>query len=123
MSISKDCRDNLIYFSKIMEKGGKEVDLTNLKINKIVDKFEADYDVCGIPLITYIIIFNIFKFLCFLMICFQFITNNGSVAYFRTNKKAPNYRIIAIDLENPAEDKWKVIVPVRFHHHEINNSI
>lgn len=43
--ISKDCRDNLLYFAKIKESADKEVDLSNLKIHKIVEKFEADYEV------------------------------------------------------------------------------
>lgn len=56
MSISKDCRDNLLYVAKIMENSDKEVDLSNLKIDKIVDKFEADYDVSdGIRYCTFII--------------------------------------------------------------------
>lgn len=64
MSISKDCRDNLIYYAKIMEKSGKEVDLSNLQIHKVVEKFEADYDVgYHLHLRIYIIIFTMFNYL------------------------------------------------------------
>lgn len=47
--ISKDCRDNLLYFAKIKESADKEVDLSNLKFHKIVENFEAEYDVSGRP--------------------------------------------------------------------------
>ncbi|KAL5292418.1 PREP.2 family protein [Megaselia abdita] len=54
-----------------------------LNVKKVVEKFEADY---------------------------EFIANNGSKFYFRTNKNAPNYRIVEIDFENPAEENWKTVL-------------
>lgn len=36
---------------------------------------------------------------------FQYITNIGSKAIFRTNRNAPNYRLISIDLKEPGEKK------------------
>ena len=39
----KDCRDNLVYLTKL-ERGKKIVG--KLTLTKIVDKLEADYEVC-----------------------------------------------------------------------------
>lgn len=44
----------------------------------------------------------------------QYITNTGSKIVLRTDKGAPNYRLICIDLENPAEENWKTLIAVRF---------
>ncbi|XP_011309908.1 prolyl endopeptidase [Fopius arisanus] len=77
----KDCRDNLVYFTAL--EPGKKID-GKLQLTKIVEKFEADY---------------------------EYITNDGSRAIFRTNKNAPNYRLISIDLEDYAESKWTVLLP------------
>src|SRR5207248_6738727 len=35
----------------------------------------------------------------------------GHLAYVRTNWNAPNSKIIAVDLENPAREKWRDIIP------------
>lgn len=35
----------------------------------------------------------------------------GHIAYVRTNWTAPNSKIIAVDLDNPARDKWHDIIP------------
>lgn len=42
----------------------------------------------------------------------QFITNQDKKFTFVTNKNAPRYRIIEIDLNDYAEDKWVTIIPV-----------
>ncbi|KAK3879670.1 hypothetical protein Pcinc_015778 [Petrolisthes cinctipes] len=42
---------------------------------------------------------------------YEYITNDGSVCVFRTNKGAPNYRLVKIDLADPAPEKWKTLVP------------
>ncbi|KAF7989729.1 hypothetical protein HCN44_008403 [Aphidius gifuensis] len=55
-----------------------------LPLKKIVDKFEADY---------------------------EFITTEGTSAIFRTNKNAPNYQLISIDLNDYASDKWTTLLP------------
>ncbi|MBX6312938.1 MAG: S9 family peptidase [Isosphaeraceae bacterium] len=54
------------------------------KIVELIDNFEAGYD---------------------------FIDNDGSILYFKTNKDAPRGRVIAIDLRQPAEENWKEIIP------------
>ncbi|XP_048489246.1 prolyl endopeptidase [Plutella xylostella] len=76
----KDCRDNLLYFADL----GKSPDISGkLPLTQIVFKFEADY---------------------------EYITNEGSVCIFRTNKDAPNYRLIKIDLDNPAQENWETLI-------------
>lgn len=47
----------------------------------------------------------------------QYITNNGSKFIFRTNKDAPNYRLVIIDFDNPLESNWTVLVPE--HHKDV----
>lgn len=37
----------------------------------------------------------------------------GGTAYIHTNWKAPNNRILAVDLDSPARENWKEIVPER----------
>lgn len=54
-----------------------------LEFTKVFDRFEADFD---------------------------YITNEGSVFSFRTNKGAPNYHVVNIDFDNYAEDKWSVLI-------------
>lgn len=81
ISVSEKCRECAFYYAKLEE---------NLPIQKrfnvypIIEEFKYDYD---------------------------FITNNDNFAYFKTNNKAPNNRIIRLDLNNPAESSWVDIVP------------
>uniref|UniRef100_A0A1L8DTF2 Prolyl endopeptidase n=1 Tax=Nyssomyia neivai TaxID=330878 RepID=A0A1L8DTF2_9DIPT len=78
--VVKDCRDNLVYFVDLEKTG----EITGkLELKQIIHKFEADYD---------------------------YVANVGSKIVFRTNKNAPNYRLISIDLENPSEEQWEVLV-------------
>ncbi|KAG5674537.1 hypothetical protein PVAND_004499 [Polypedilum vanderplanki] len=75
------CNDHLIYFADLR----KTPEITGkLEFTKVVTEFKNDYD---------------------------YITNNESIFYFRTNKGAPNYHIIAIDFENYEESNWKTLVP------------
>uniref|UniRef100_W8C4H6 Prolyl endopeptidase n=1 Tax=Ceratitis capitata TaxID=7213 RepID=W8C4H6_CERCA len=81
LPIVKGCRDNLLYYIDLNEC---EKIKSGLNVIKVIDKFENDY---------------------------EYITNIGPKMYFRTNKNAPNYRIIIIDLENPHEEHWETIIP------------
>ena len=71
----QECRDNLVYFTKC--KGSEEI--TGLfDLTQVVYKFEHD---------------------------FEYIANNGSKFVFRTNRDAPNYRLVTIDLDyTPTDD-------------------
>jgi prolyl oligopeptidase len=42
---------------------------------------------------------------------YEFLGNDGSLFYFRTNLGAPRYRVIGIDVENPARTEWKEVLP------------
>jgi len=46
---------------------------------------------------------------------YSFIGNQGSEFYFVSNDGAPNYRIVAIDLEQPAAEHWREVVPETAH--------
>ncbi|XP_077296032.1 prolyl endopeptidase isoform X1 [Arctopsyche grandis] len=83
---AKDCRFNLLFFADLSLT---PVISGKLKLTQVVFKFEGD---------------------------FEYITNEGSNCVFRTNKDAPNYRLINIDLSKPEEENWTVLVP----EHELN---
>jgi prolyl oligopeptidase len=42
---------------------------------------------------------------------YTFIDNDGPLFYFRTDLKAPNGRVIAIDVRKPDKEHWKEIIP------------
>lgn len=42
---------------------------------------------------------------------YEYITNLGTKFLFRTNKDAPNYKIILIDFNDPSESAWTNLVP------------
>jgi prolyl oligopeptidase len=44
---------------------------------------------------------------------YDFIDNIGTTFYFRTNLDAPRGRVIAIDVERPAREHWREIIPER----------
>ncbi|CAG7708907.1 unnamed protein product, partial [Allacma fusca] len=78
----QDCRDNLVYFASLVEPLKEGIN-SKLELTPIITNFEADYD---------------------------YVTNDGSVFHFRTNKNAPNYRIVSIDFNNPDINDWVTLV-------------
>ncbi|XP_031624415.1 prolyl endopeptidase-like isoform X2 [Contarinia nasturtii] len=72
--------DNLVFFADLEQNGP-----INGKISliPIITKFEAD---------------------------FIYVTNTGSKMVFHTNKNAPNFRLITIDLNNYAEENWSTLI-------------
>ena len=42
---------------------------------------------------------------------YQFIGNDGTVFYFKTDNGAAKRRIVAVDIDRPAREQWKEIVP------------
>jgi len=61
----------------------KDLGKPDAKVEPLIDNFDAAYD---------------------------FIDNVGSTFYFTTDRKAPRQRIVAIDVNKPAESNWKEIV-------------
>lgn len=77
----KGCKNNLIYFARV----DPDQKITNkLELHAVVTEFEADY---------------------------EYVTNNDSKFIFRTNKDAPNYRLIVIDFNDPDPSKWTELIP------------
>lgn len=75
-----ECRDNMVYFSKL----NPDEEITGkLKLTEIIGSLEADYD---------------------------YVANVGTRAIFRTNKNAPNYKLISIDLEKFEKDNWSELI-------------
>jgi len=58
----------------------------HFNFSKIVDNFEAEYD---------------------------YVTSKGRVLYLKTNNKADRYKLISVNLDNPAVENWEDIVPER----------
>jgi prolyl oligopeptidase len=42
---------------------------------------------------------------------YDLVDNNGTTFYIQTNLDAPNYRLIAIDVANPAPENWRSVIP------------
>ena len=42
---------------------------------------------------------------------YGYVDNDGSLFYFLTNLDAPNWRLVAIDIENPGRTAWRNIIP------------
>ncbi|XP_065334712.1 prolyl endopeptidase-like [Cloeon dipterum] len=78
---AKECKDNLVFFAEIGSLPDGPQGL--LPLTQIVHKLDSDYG---------------------------YVTNVGSKFIFRTNKDAPNYRLVTIDLEHPSKDQWRTLV-------------
>ncbi|XP_057365002.1 prolyl endopeptidase-like [Daphnia carinata] len=82
VTTGRDCQYNNIYFCDLTALPDKTIN-GKLELVTVVDKMEADY---------------------------EYVTNTDSVVVFRTNKDAPNYRLIQIDFNQPARDQWKTLL-------------
>lgn len=80
LTTSKSCRDNLLYFADLEAAGEIR---GRLDITQIVFELVADY---------------------------EYVTNTGPLVVFRTNKDAPNYRLIVIDFNQPAPERWQTLI-------------
>ncbi|KAF7267109.1 hypothetical protein GWI33_019606 [Rhynchophorus ferrugineus] len=94
----KGCKNYLLYFAKI---DPNQKITKKLELTPVVTKFEADY---------------------------EYITNIDNKFLFRTNKNAPNYRIIVIDFNKTAESEWTTLIEenpkdVLDDAHVINNTM
>ncbi|CAG8692137.1 10693_t:CDS:10, partial [Ambispora leptoticha] len=75
MIVSRSCEHvNKIWIADLEKSEGKVKD--KLEFEKVVDKFEAEYD---------------------------YLTNNGTVFYFKTNLNSPRCKVVKYDLANPDE--------------------
>lgn len=83
VTVSESCKDNQLHFSNLGALGGDGIS-GRISIQPIVTEFEAEY---------------------------EYITNEGSICTFRTDKDAPNYRLINIDLKNPDPENWSTLIP------------
>ncbi|KAM9315946.1 prolyl endopeptidase [Gastrophryne carolinensis] len=83
LSISEGCDPvNRLWYCDLQKQPGGITGI--LPWVKLIDNFDAEYD---------------------------YITNEGTVFTFKTNRNAPNYKLITIDFSNPAESSWKELVP------------
>lgn len=80
LTTSKNCRDNLVYFADLEAAGEIR---GRLEITQIVFELVNDY---------------------------EYVTNTGPLVVFRTNREAPNYRLIVIDFNNPAPERWQTLI-------------
>ena len=72
---------NRVYFIDLGDPRNPRV---NEPVVRLVDSFEASY---------------------------SFIDNAGPAFYFRTDRHAPNGRVVAISIDHSKEDEWRTIVP------------
>lgn len=72
---------NLLYFKDLGDPMEPKVDA---EFQPIVDKFDGEYKIAG---------------------------SIGNHLYIITDLDAPRYRIVEVDLANPARDNWKEIIP------------
>eukprot|EP00455_Lapot_gusevi_P030934 TRINITY_DN3335_c0_g4_i1.p1 TRINITY_DN3335_c0_g4~~TRINITY_DN3335_c0_g4_i1.p1 ORF type:complete len:745 (+),score=189.14 TRINITY_DN3335_c0_g4_i1:73-2307(+) len=85
ITVSCGCEpvNKLYYFDLVQYQWGTNSERPP-QLVKLIDNFDASY---------------------------SYITNTGSVFYFRTNLNSARKRIIAIDFENPDPSNWREILP------------
>ncbi|MFL5639702.1 MAG: hypothetical protein ACJ78M_10015, partial [Gemmatimonadaceae bacterium] len=72
---------NRLYFIDLDNAGKPEIDNP---VVRMIDKLDAEY---------------------------SFVGNRGTQFYVRTDRNAPKGRIVAINIENPREERWNTIIP------------
>uniref|UniRef100_A0A0F7ZB81 Prolyl endopeptidase n=1 Tax=Crotalus adamanteus TaxID=8729 RepID=A0A0F7ZB81_CROAD len=83
LSIREGCDPvNRLWYCKLLKESSNITGL--LQWVKLIDNFDAEY---------------------------EYVTNEGTIFTFKTNRHAPNYRLINIDFTEPEESKWKVLIP------------
>src|SRR5437868_1314180 len=70
-----------VYFIDLDNPGKPQIDNP---VVKLIDKLDADY---------------------------SFIGNRGTMFYVRSDRNAPKGRIVAINIDNPREERWNTIIP------------
>eukprot|EP01128_Nolandella_sp_AFSM9_P006698 TRINITY_DN3508_c0_g1_i1.p1 TRINITY_DN3508_c0_g1~~TRINITY_DN3508_c0_g1_i1.p1 ORF type:complete len:758 (-),score=207.38 TRINITY_DN3508_c0_g1_i1:98-2245(-) len=73
---------NLLYTYSLKDFDPKKGDPL-VKVNKLVTEWEAEY---------------------------SYVTNVGTLFYFKTNLNAPRYKLITIDIANPEKENWKDVL-------------
>jgi len=82
--ITKDCNpEHLFYYFKLDNFAPKKGDAMISPV-KLIDTYEASY---------------------------EYVTNEGTLFYFKSNLNAPSYKLITIDLSNPDKSNYKDIIP------------
>lgn len=95
----------LVYYVDLEENGEINQLLT---LTPIITEFKYMFDVSVIIISKHFWRFNNEKF----ELIFQYLTNIGSKIFFISNWNAPNFQIISIDLDDPAEENWTTLIEV-----------
>ncbi len=70
-----------LYFIDLDNPGKPQIDNP---VVRLIDRFDAEY---------------------------SFVGNRGTMFYVRTDRNAPKARIVAINIDNPREERWNTIIP------------
>lgn len=79
----KDCRDNMVFICDLEALPGGKI-TGKLPLIQIVHELDSDYD---------------------------YVTNEGKIFIFHTNKGAQNYRLVKINIDDCSQEAWETLVP------------
>lgn len=113
VTAGRDCEYNMVFYCDLQSLPNGTVS-EKLPLTPVVDKLEADYEVKYRKLVVlHFVSCHLHLFathgLTVIFFC-QYIANAGSKIVFRTNKDAPNYRLIEIDFNAPEPQNWKTLI-------------
>ncbi len=54
---------------------------------------------------------------------YEYVTNDGPITYVITKKNAPNFRLVAIDIQNPKEVSFNFVIIFRIKSHLFAGSL